>query len=469
MSVPPIGLRLRAVERGRGLLGALAGLALLCAAPASADTPPAGWLPHDASATWTYQWSDSVYAATPTTEKVTVDKSSSGASFVLDWTTQGLSNPGGAVSSQGSVSFQQTSFGAFNTNWSSNPPPSAFPVLCPSLASCGNSLASTFYNVIWGTRAPVLAEPVLQGLSWTTAGGAQNDVQSSSDYLGVEQVTVPAFPQPVTAAKIETQISQAGALGDPYGSGVRTVWWVYGVGPVKVVFAHSGGTAAPATTSMRQSTNLVPQAPPPDVNYFPLQTGLKGVYRWTNSRHFSKPEVESFNIAQAANDTAIFHVSSVSGPLKVSGAYQFTTRSDGVTNVSSATKAASLVQMPPLGPAALPPGKRRHFFTPFDLMTFGFNPVFSAYPAAGNTWSSDTASRDFAVYGVTGATRVVGLQTVKVPAGTFRALVVTSSLKQPGFPFGTGTRTSWFAPNRGLVKLVFRHGDGSVSVVELVH
>ena len=50
---------------------------------------------------------------------------------------------------------------------------------------------------------------------------------------------MPAFPMPVTAAKVQTQITQAGALGDPYGSGLRTTWWVYGVGPVKVEFLHS--------------------------------------------------------------------------------------------------------------------------------------------------------------------------------------------------------------------------------------
>jgi hypothetical protein len=43
---------------------------------------------------------------------------------------------------------------------------------------------------------------------------------------------------------------------------------------------------------------------------------------------------------------------------------------------------------------------------------------------------------------------------------------VRSRLRQKGFRFGSGTRTSWFAPGRGLVKLVFRHDDGSVSRVE---
>jgi hypothetical protein len=139
-----------------------------------------------------------------------------------------------------------------------------------------------------------------------------------------------------------------------------------------------------------------------------------------------------------------------------------------VTSVSSATKAASLAKLPPLGPSALPVGKRRHFFTPFDLMTFGLNPDIPAYPTNGATWSADPNGRDFAVYGVTGTSRVVGVQKVTVPAGTFNALVVASSLKQQGFPFGSGTRTMWFAPGKGLVKLEFRHADGSTSVVELL-
>lgn len=438
-------------------------VALVAALPAGATD----WLPHAADATWTYQWTDSVYQPDPVNENVTV-KSQSGNSFVLAWDTKDAGTPD-APQSAGTVSFQQTSFGIVNTDWTSNPPPTTYPILCPSLGSCGNSLASTFYNVIWGTRAPVLAEPLLDGMTWTTTGGAQNDVSSSSSYLGTEDVTVPAFPQGVLASKVQSQITQAGALGDPYGSGVRTIWWVYGVGPVKIVFAHSGGTGAPVTTAVLQTTNQTPATPPASTNYFPLDTSVKGSYRWTNARYFKKPEVEKFNIDQAQNGTTITKFSSVSGPMKVAGAYQFTVRADGVTSVSSATKAASLAKLPPLGPKSMPVGKRRHFFTPYDLMTFGINPILPAYPAVGNSWSVSPDGRDFAVYGVTGSSTVVGIQTVKVPAGTFKALEVKSVLKQAGFPFGSGTRLSWFAPGRGLVKLQFKHGDGSVSLVELLH
>jgi hypothetical protein len=439
-------------------------LALLFAAPAAAS----GWLPHGADATWTYQWTDSQYNATPTNEKVSV-KSQAGASFTLAWTTDGADNPPAAPPSAGTVSFQETNFGLVNTDWQSSPPPSAFPILCSSLGSCGNSLASAFYNVIWGARAPVLAEPLLAGTSWSATGGAQNDVSSLNDYLGVEQITVPAFTQPVLAAKIRSQITQAGALGDPYGSGVRTTWWVYGVGPVKVVFQHAGGSGAAVTTATLQATNQLAEAAPVDASYFPLRVGMKGSFRWTNTKHFTKPEVEKFAIDQAANGTAIAKLQSVSGPMKVAGAYQFTLRLDGLTSVSSATKAASLAKLPPLGPRSLPVDKRRHFFTPFDLMTYGFGPVLPAYAAVGSTWSSDPGNRDFVVYGVNGVTKITGVRKVKVPAGTFNALVVSSTLKQPGFPFGSGTRTMWFAPGKGLVKLQFRHGDGSVSVVERLH
>jgi hypothetical protein len=438
-------------------------VALLFAAPAQAD----GWLPHGSDATWTYQWTDSAYNTTPTNEIATV-KSTTGNAFTLAWTTDGAKNPDAAPQSAGTVSFQQTTYGIVNTDWSSTPPPTEFPILCASLQSCGNSLASSFYNVIWGARAPVLFEPVLQGTSWSATGGAGNDVTSANDYVGTQQITVPAFPNPVTAAVVRSQITQAGALGDPYGSGVRTTWWVYGVGPVKVVFQHAGGASAPVTTVELQSTNQTPATPPGDTQYFPLQIGIKGAYRWTNPKHLKQPEVEQFSIDQAANGTAIVKVASVTGPMKVAGAYEFTTRVDGVTSVASSTKAASLAKFPPLGPSALPASKRRHFFTPFDLMTFGFNPVLPAYPAVGATWSSDSNSRDFSVYGVSGTTRIVGVQKVKVPAGTFQALVVTSTLSQPGFPFGSGTRTCWFASGKGLVKLVFRHGDGSVSTVQLI-
>ena len=456
--------------RGKGLLFCAVALVSLAIAPVALADP---WLPHPADATWTYQWTDTLYAPTPTSEKVTV-KDQKGAAFTLAWTTDGLSNPDGAVSSNGQVSFQETNSGLVNTDWTSTPPPAQFPVLCAAAAQCPNALSSVFYNVIWGSRNPVLDEPLLKGLAWAGTGGAQGDVAGVSTYLGTEPITIPAFPMPVTAAKIQTQITQAGALGDPYGSGLRTTWWVYGVGPVKVEFLHAGGAPAAVTTAVLQSTNQTPLSPPTDVDYFPLTKGLSLTYKWTNTKHLTKPEVQNFTVDAVANGSGRFTAKDVAkflspvSPIRMAGTYGFSKKLDGVVNLWGRTQSATLLKFPPLGPAGAPPAKRNHFVTVFDLMTYGYNPIFPAYPAAGMTWSSVKPSLDFNTYGVTGQSKVLGLQSVTVPAGTFQALVVRSTLTQPGFPYGSGTRTSWFAPGKGLVKLVFAHGDHSVSTVVLL-
>ena len=436
-------------------------VALAAAAPAAASD----WLPHPADATWTYQWTDSLYNTTPTKEKVTV-KETKGTSFTLAWTTVDQGNSNDAPVSLGQVVFQETNRGLVNTDWSSNQPPPSFPVLCASTSQCGNSLASTYYNIIWGSRAPLIVEPLLKGTQWAATGGFQNDVTSNSTYVGQEQVKVPAFDQPVLAAKVQTQITQAGALGDPYGSGVRTVWWVYGVGPVKVEFQHAGGNA-PVTTSELVDTNQKAEAPPPDADYFPLVRGKKFTYSLRNTKYVKTPSVTSFVVDQVSNGSARVSAKSAKGPIKLAAAYGFTLRTDGVDSLWAATQSATRLKFPPLGPKSVPLNQRRHFITPFDLMIYGFNPIIPPY-GAPTSWKSIVPSRDYSIFGVTGTTTVVGTQKVKVPAGTFNALVVRSTLSQDGFKYGSGTRTSWFAPNKGLVKLVFRHADGSVTTVELL-
>jgi hypothetical protein len=359
------------------------------------------------------------------------------------------------------MSFAEQNFGLLNTDWQSTPSPPGMPILCPTVSQCANSTSSALYNVIWGTRFPVLAEPLLQGTSWTSTGGAQSDVSSLSDYLGVRSVTVPAFPHGVLAAVVRTSVAQAGALGDPYGSGVRYTWWVPGVGPVKIVFDHAGASPAPVTIVTLTATNLKATTPRPDQDYFPLRQGLSGTYKWTNSKHFRQAVIEKVSVDAVANRSARIDVKSVSGPIRTLASYGFSLRLDGLTNIYGSESAATLVKFPRLG-------KSRHFFTPIDLLVFGFNPILPAYPQQGASWKGQNFGRDYQVFGVTGTTTVVGVRTIHVRAGTFRALEVRTVLKQRGFPFGSGVRTSFFAPGRGLVGMLFRHGDGSVSHVDLI-
>jgi hypothetical protein len=313
--------------------------------------------------------------------------------------------------------------------------------------------------VIWGTRSPVFAEPMLTGTRWSSTGGADNDVASTNHYVGHVRVKVPAFPAGVDAARVDSEVTQAGAIGDPFGTLTRTAYWVRGVGPVRVVLRHASGETSEMDLL---STSLRPLPLPSDANLLPLNRGDAGKFRWRNSKYMKSWSTQSFSVTDAVNSTSRVDFKSVSGPLKVAGAYALSTRLSGVTLLSGSTQSAGHVHFPRLA-------KSRRFVTPFDLMVFGFGPVIPSLPAAkGATWRSSRTSRDYQIFGVSGDSVVLGTRTVHVRAGKFKALAIRSRLKQSGSRFGSGTRTSYFAPGKGLVKLVFKHADGSVSTAERI-
>jgi hypothetical protein len=321
------------------------------------------------------------------------------------------------------------------------------------------------FLLIWGSRTPVLAEPLLRRSRWGASGGADNDVVSDNQYVGRERVTVPAFPAGVEAAKVQSLIRQAGALGDPFGSGLRTVWWVRGVGPVKIELHHASGEVSRAEL---RSTSLAPLPLPSDVNLMPLNRGDRATFRWRNNRHMKRWSTQRFTVSQVVNGSAQVDVKQVSGPIAVAATYLIATRLSGVTLISGAAKAATRAKFPRLGPRGAAKADRRRFLTPFDLMVYGFNPILPVPAARGTTWRSSREGPDWKLFGVTGVSKVVGTRRVRTRAGRFKTTVVRSTLRQAGFRFGSGVRTSYFAAGRGLVKLVFRHRDGSVSTVERV-
>jgi hypothetical protein len=432
---------------------------------AAAPQPMDEWWPHAMTDKWGYTWNDSAYNTTGTREAVTVVSGSGSCGWELEWTGTGTET-GADV---GAICFENTDGGITNTTWQSSAPPANMPILCPwtvnpsSGQPCANSLASALFNVSWGDRYPVLSEPVLAGAQWggSGVGGAYGDVSSQNQFVGVQSVRTPAFPHGVEAVAESSSISAQGDLGDPYGSGTRTIYWVYGVGPVKVVFAHSGGATPPLTLVNLDSTNLKPLPLPPTADYFPITQGLAGTYEWTNRKHLPQPEIEKVTVAAVQNRTAQFDVQSLKGPIRAAGAYDFTVRNEGVVDQGAKVEHAYLVRFPRLGHGL-------YFSTPLDLMEFGMDPIVPAYPIPGMRWSTRRDSVDYRTFGVVGSSKVIGLRTVTVPAGKFRALEVRSVLRQAGHRFASGVRYEWFAPGRGLVKLVFDHDDGSASNVVLL-
>src|SRR5262249_12687297 len=164
--------------------------------------------------------------------------------------------------------------------------------------------------------------------------------------------------------------------------GRRTFWWVYGVGPVKIVFDHAGGSHAPVTTVTLQSTNQQPAPTPTDLDYFPFTKGQTLTYRWTNTKYLKKPEVQQVKVDAVVNGSARFPLRDGRGPIRLAGPSVFRKPPAGVTTLGGNPQPATQPNFPPLGPSFAAPANRRHMVTPFDLMTFGFNPILPAYPAA---------------------------------------------------------------------------------------
>lgn len=447
--------------RGRFILWTLCLAAIAAAGPSVALAD--AWFPHPATAQWSYHWTDTRYNPLGTTDAVTVDSADSvTCGWQLQWTGDiRVPVPGtlGATTDQpddGTVCFQDANTGLRNTGWSADGPPGNEPSLCRGAEACVNTLGSTLDAVIWGGRTPVLPEPLLRGASWVSTGGQNGTVSSHSEYLGRQTITVPAFPAGIRAAVTRSQITMHGTPGDRYGSGTRTTWWGYGIGPLRMVFDHVDGAI---TRAQLTATNLAAAHPPPDRNDFPMTAGLTGTYRWTNPRYLKTPEIDRVTVAAAGGRAARFTATTISGPLRATGHDVFSLGLDGLRATATDT-AVTRSRLPRLG------GGQR-VATPLDLMTYGVDPVLPAYPVIGTVRPGPGAPAP-RPGGVIGTSRILGVRTVRVPAGRFSALEVRSVLTEPGHPFGTGVRTMWFSPTRGLVKLVFDHADGSVSTVVLV-
>src|SRR4051812_48033619 len=202
----------------RAAVAALSVSLLLPAAAVAADDLSDQWLPRSDGAQWLYEWSNSDYSPTPRRELYTI-QSRAGNTFRIRWDEQSAGPYD--TPTAGTMDFQETDAGLSNLTYQSSQPPPQFPVLCVTPSECGNSVAGALYLLVWGSRSRTLAEPLLKGTRWNALGGASNDVSSASRYIGHEKLVVPAFPGGVDAARVDSDITQAGAIRDPVGRGVR--------------------------------------------------------------------------------------------------------------------------------------------------------------------------------------------------------------------------------------------------------
>ena len=141
------------------------------------------------------------------------------------------------------MDFFTTDVGLVNLNYSSTPAPRNFPILCPSAIACGNTIAG---HAVPDDLGHALAGPgraAGQGHDVDLHRAARsNDVVAANRYIGHERVTIAGVPGRRSTRPRSSRWSRRRARWATRSeSGVRTVWWVYGVGPVQIAFEHTGG------------------------------------------------------------------------------------------------------------------------------------------------------------------------------------------------------------------------------------
>ena len=426
------------------------------------------WFPHPADATWTLQVvQNSVYATTPTTEKVTV-KSQKSPTFVLAWTTDGRKQLHRRDHLERHDDLRGSRPGHLRRLVEH-----AAPGHVPALLRFRHELREldgkhTIFPDLG--LAEAAASGAAQSSTWTSTGGAtRTTCQKAPHFPWRAQNHGPRLPRARRGRWGTDADRQAGAQGDPYGSGTRTVWWSLRRRPLMITFQHAG-----RRQSARDDVDPAEHEPQAAATAWrhrllPLHEGLKLTYSWTNTETPAHTRGQTFTVDAVVNNTRPFSRYRTSPARYGQEDRRLSKRASGVTDLWGTTSSATLLKFPPLGPARSSGlNQQNHFVTPFDLPNFGFQPGPPPHtrPRA-RKWSSEPVEQ-----------RLLDLrrhrhrnrdrrQTAKVPVSSFQALVVRSTLKQPGFPYGTGTRC-WFAPAEGLVKLVFAHGDGSVSTVVLL-
>ena len=168
-----------------------------------------------------------------TTEKVWV-ASTAARTFTLGWTSadKSLGNPRARSRAPGRCSFQDTGRASSTREWSSTPPPattsrSSAPTPSELRQQPREHLLQRHLGQRARRRSPSRSSSASRGRA---AAARATTSRSTNKVVGLETVTVPAFKRKLLAVRVDSRDHREG--GDAFGSGTRTVWWVWGIGPV---------------------------------------------------------------------------------------------------------------------------------------------------------------------------------------------------------------------------------------------
>ncbi|MGD2146801.1 MAG: ExeM/NucH family extracellular endonuclease [Anaerolineae bacterium] len=180
--------------------------------------------------------------------------------------------------------------------------------------------------------------------------------------------------------------------------------------------------------------------------YFPLEVGNQWVYSWTNTVYAPSPIVETVTVSEQVGGEYTLHA--------------YSSEATGLFQVS-ATSGYEWLWYGSMGSCPFP---LPMYLLPYYL--YVPEVLFPAFFRVGDDWSGSNWIGGTAYGGTSWAIT----DEARVSAGdtTYQQCLHIETVVTGPHSFGVGTRHAWFAPGVGLVRLLYKHQEGSETHAELL-
>lgn len=183
-------------------------------------------------------------------------------------------------------------------------------------------------------------------------------------------------------------------------------------------------------------------------DYFPIELQQTWRYRWWNSTYEKRDIIDHVTMLGISDGKSLMYFVSTH-PYSHSGSFWFSHKADGVYLENAQTIGGSNFPVP--------------LYYAYHFLAAGTDKLIQYPVALGAHWNG-ISKCDGAE--IAGAHTLENYATISVPAGTFETIHIHSTIQASSNTI-TGVRDMWFANHVGLVKLIYAHGDGSITTIEL--
>ena len=268
---------------------------------------------------------------------------------------------------------------------------------------------------------------------------------------GIFEKTIDNSTGKITIGAISISGIGSGKLADIFFMGINAGYSLLNISIIDLTDTNNNYLQGHSinTSILVLATNQPPNASQ-QILYFNLSEGMQLIYVWNNTLHHPDPIIENVTLTEISvapwGTVDYFFDFDNSG-----GAFGHYAIALDNGSIHLRTRHWSV----PGGFIPLPMYASFNYYVPPSM-------IFPTNTSVGYSWTGRTTLHG---YSANYTSFIEGFENVTTPAGTFYCAKVVTYIEST-HSYINGTRTMWIG-EPGLVKLIYNHGDGSTTYVEL--